>query len=88
MMQRLKKVFYFILGLYVVPELLSAILTTVLKIENHRFFAGYLAIIYLLVYFIFPVLYRGKIRENIPNKYLFYTLLYLPFAALFVLIYL
>ena len=42
---------------------------------------------YILVYFIFPFLYRGKVKEKIPNKYLFYLLLYLPFALLFVWIY-
>ena len=87
-MQRLKKAFLFILGFMVVPRFLSAVIMQALNREELDLLSGFFAIIYLLIYFSFPVLYRGKIREKIPNRYLFYVLLYLPFAALFVLIYL
>ena len=87
-MERLKKAFLFILGFMVVPRFLSAVIMQALNREELDLLSGFFAIIYLLIYFSFPVLYRGKIREKIPNRYLFYVLLYLPFAALFVLIYL
>ena len=88
MMQRLKKAFLFILGLMVVPRFLSAVIMRVLNREELDLLSGFFAIIYLLAYFSFPFLYRGKVKEKITNRYLFYGILYLPFIVLFVLIYL
>ena len=65
MMQRLKKAFLFILGLMVVPRFLSAVIMQALNREELDLLSGFFAIIYLLIYFSFPVLYRGKIREKI-----------------------
>ena len=87
-MQRLKKAFLFILGLMVVPRFLSAVIMRVLNREELDLLSGFFAIIYLLAYFSFPFLYRGKVKEKITNRYLFYGILYLPFIVLFVLIYL
>lgn len=88
MMQRLKKAFLFILGLMVVPRFLSAVIMRVMNREELDLLSGFFAIIYLLAYFSFPFLYRGKVKEKITNRYLFYGILYLPFIVLFVLIYL
>ena len=87
-MQRLKKAFLFILGLMVVPRFLSAVIMRGLNREELDLLSGFFAIIYLLAYFSFPFLYRGKVKEKITNRYLFYGILYLPFIVLFVLIYL
>jgi len=88
MMQRLKKAFLFILGLMVVPRFLSAVIMQALNREELDLLSGFFAIIYLLAYFSFPFLYRGRIKEKITNRYLFYGVIYLPFIVLFVLIYL
>ena len=88
MMQRLKKAFLFILGLMVVPHFLSAVIMHMLNREDLDLLSGFFAIIYLIAYFSFPFLYRGKIREKISNRYLFYAMLYLPFVVLFALLYL
>lgn len=86
-MQRLKKIVYFLVGLYLVPVIIGILLFWLLGHDDYRY-VDFWGCVYFLVYFIFPVLYRGKIREKIPNRYLFYVLLYLLFAALFVWIYL
>ncbi len=88
MMQRLKKAFLFILGLMVVPRFLSAVIMQALNREELDLLSGFFAIIYLLACFSFPFLYRGRIKEKITNRYLFYGVIYLPFIVLFVLIYL
>ena len=87
MMQRLRKAFLFILGLMVVPRFLSAVIMYALNRDELDLLSGFFAIIYLLAYFSFPFLYRGKVRKKITNRYMFYALLYLPFIVLFVLIF-
>ena len=86
-MQRLKKVFLFILGFVFVPFILGKIFSLVIGCEDYKGI-HFFGLVFFLIYVIFPFLYRGKIREKIPNRCLFYALLYLPFVALFVLIYL
>ena len=85
-MQRLKKAFLFILGLYIVPVFLGDVCAFIFGYSYFKDFAGYFVVVYFLVYFIFPFLYRGKIREKIPNRYLFYAMLYLLFSVLLVFI--
>lgn len=86
-MQRLKKVFLFILGIVIIPVILGKFLSWIVGCEDYQGI-NFFGLVFFLIYVIFPVLYRGKIREKIPNRYLFYVLLYLLFAALFVWIYL
>ena len=64
-MQRLKKAFLFILGLMVVPRFLSAVIMQALNREELDLLSGFFAIIYLIAYFSFPFLYRGKVKEKI-----------------------
>lgn len=86
-MKKLKKVFLFVLGGVLIPFILGKILSLVVGCEDYQGI-NFFGLVFFLIYFIFPVLYRGKVREKIPNRYLFYVLLYLPFVALFVWIYL
>ena len=85
---KIKKAFLFILGLMVVPLFLSAVIMQALNREELDLLSGFFAIIYLIAYFSFPFLYRGKVKEKITNKYLFYGVIYLPFIVLFILIHL
>lgn len=81
-MLNLKKICYFIIGLVFIPLVFSAIcafITTSDYEDNIDFFGG----MYLIVYLLFPLLYRGKLKNIIINKYVFYGLLYLPFIILF-----
>ena len=83
-MLNLKKICYFITGLVFIPLVFSAIcafITTSDYEDNIDFFWG----MYLIVYLLFPLLYRGRLQNIIKNKYVFYGLLYLPFILLFLL---
>ena len=80
-MLNLKKICYFIIGLVFIPLVFSAIcafITTFDYEDNIDFFGG----MYLIVYLLFPLLYRGKLKNIFINKYVFYGLLYLPFILL------
>lgn len=80
-MLNFKKICYFITGLVFIPLVFSAIcafITTSDYEDNIDFFGG----MYLIVYLLFPLLYRGKLKNIIINKYVFYGLLYLPFIIL------
>ena len=80
-MLNLKKICYFIIGLVFIPLVFSAIcafITTSDYEDNIDFFGG----MYLIVYLLFPLLYRGKLKNIFINKYVFYGLLYLPFILL------
>lgn len=80
-MLNLKEICSFIAGLIVVPfvfSLIFAFLTTSDYEDSIDFFWG----MYLIVYLLFPLLYRGKLKNIIINKYVFYGLLYLPFIIL------
>ncbi len=81
-MQKLKKVFYFILGLSMVPFLLSLPYAYILRADNLKEFKAYWFISYLLIYLIFPLLYQKNIKKRLPNKYAFYGILYLVFFIL------
>jgi len=86
-MQRLKKVFLFILGIVFIPVILGKFLSWIVRCEDYRGI-NFFELVFFLIYVIFPFLYRGKVKEKIPNKYLFYLLLYLPFVVFFVWMYL
>lgn len=86
-MKRLKKVFLFILGIVIIPVILGKFLSLIVGCEDYQGI-NFFGLVFFLIYVIFPFLYRGKVKEEIPNKYLFYVLLYLPFVVLFVWMYL
>lgn len=79
-----KKIGYFVLGLIVVPICVGLpflCFDTNTYEDSINFFGG----IYLLIYLLFPLLYRQNVQKILPNKYIFYILLYLPFFILFLL---
>lgn len=81
-MLNLKKICYFVSGLLLIPLVFSAICAFITASDyedNIDFFGG----MYLIVYLLFPLLYKGKLKNIITNKYVFYGLLYLPFIILF-----
>lgn len=81
-MLNLRKICYFIIGLIVIPfvfSLIFAFFTASDYEDSIDFFGG----MYLIVYLLFPLLYKGKLKNIITNKYVFYGLLYLPFIILF-----
>lgn len=81
-MPNLKKVFYFILGLSIVPFLFSFPYAYIFRADNLTEFKAYWFISYLLIYLIFPPLYQKNIKKRFPNKYTFYGILYLIFFIL------
>lgn len=85
-MQKLKKIIYFILGLLTIPYLIGLPLSVILQIDMDAI-VDYFGGVYLIVYVLFPLIYRQRIREYFPNKYLFFILLYLPFLILFLIHY-
>lgn len=81
-MQKLKKVFYFILGGSIIPFLLSFPYAYIFKADNLKEFKAYWFISYLLIYLFFPFLYQKNIKKRFSNKYAFYGILYLVFFIL------
>ncbi len=80
----MKKIFLFIIGFFLIPTILGSATAYLYNMENYETYVGYWGSIYLLVYILFPLIYRNKIKHKI-NKYTFYVLLY---SLLFVLTYL
>lgn len=70
-MQKLKKVFYFILGLSIIPFLLSLPYAYIFKADNLKEFKAYWFISYFLIYLFFHF-YIEKILKNVfPINMLF-----------------
>lgn len=86
-MHRLKKIFYFLAGLILFPVFVGLILFWGLGYDNDYRYVDFWGGAYFLVYLIFPLLYRGKVKEKIKNRYIFYALLYVPFILLFIVLY-
>lgn len=85
-MNRLKKIFYFLLGGIVIPVVLGRLLSLLLKCEEYEG-VNFFGVVYFFIYLIFPVLYGEKVKRLFPNKYVFYGVVYLPFIMLFVWLY-
>lgn len=81
-MQKLKKAFYFMLGLNVVPFLLSIPYAYILQADNLKEFWAYWFIAYFIIYLIFPLLYKENIQKHVPNRYAFYGIIYIVFFIL------
>lgn len=79
----MKKIFLFIIGFFLIPTILGSATAYLYNMENYETYVGYWGSIYLLIYILFPLIYK-KIKTKI-NKYLLYCLIY---SALFVLTYL
>lgn len=86
-MYRLKKIFYFLAGLILFPVIAGLILHWGFGYDDDYRYANFWGFAYFLVYLIFSFLYKGKVREKIPNRYIFYALLYIPFVLLFIVLY-
>jgi hypothetical protein len=84
-MHRVKKAFFFLLGLNVVPYFLGALMAKITGVDDFGVFAGFFLLVYLGIYFSFPHIYTAKMQKRFPNKYLMYAVLY---AGIFVVVYL
>ena len=83
-MAMLKKIAYFILGLFVVPLAVGLPFLS-FGARTYEDSIGFFGGVYLIIYLLFPLLYRKKLQKFIPNKYVFYGVLYIPFIILFLL---
>lgn len=82
-MTYLKKVVYFTVGVLLVPFILGLITLWLVGSEDYETFYGFWCGVYLLIYIFFPFVYRGKIAQKIPNKYVMYAILYSVMGILF-----
>lgn len=85
-MGRLKKIAYFVGGLFVIPLVLGRLLAVLLNCDDYvgiHFFG----LAYFIIYLIFPLFYNSKIGQYFHNRYAIYSILYLPFILLFVWLY-
>ena len=81
-MQRLKKAFLFILGLYIVPVFWGHISALIWGDSYFETFAGYFVVVYFLSYFLFYLLHKKCLLKRLSNKYVFYVILYFIFWIL------
>ncbi len=70
------------LGLSVFPFLLSIPYAYILQADNLKEFKAYWLIAYFIIYLIFPLLYKENIQKQVPNKYAFYSMIYIVFFIL------
>ena len=78
-MHKLRKAFLFILGISFFPLFLGNISALIFGDDYKKIFSGYFILVYLLVYFSFPFLYRKDVPKRFSNKYMFYAVQYLIF---------
>lgn len=78
----MKKIIFFIIGFFIVPMIMGGITAFVFNPQDYELYAGFWGSVYLLIYIIFPLLYRPKIKQKM-SKPAFYVLIY---AVLFILI--
>ena len=57
-----------------------------LKSEDYERYMGFWGSIYLLIYILFPVVYRSKVAEKVSNKYIMFLILYLIAAIILLLL--
>lgn len=84
-MINIKKIVYFTIGFLSVSFILGITTAILLKTEEYDLFAEVWGIIYLVIYLLFPIIYRGRIAEKVPNKYIIFVLLYLIAFMIFFL---
>ncbi len=77
----MKKIIFFIIGFFVVPMMMGGITAFIFTPQDYELFVGFWGSVYLLVYILFPLLYRPKIKQKM-GKMAFYTLIY---AVLFLI---
>ena len=81
-----KKIVYFTTGILMIPFTLGLITSWALKSENYERYMGFWGSIYLLIYILFPVVYRSKVAEKVSNKYIMFLILYLIAAIILLLL--
>lgn len=81
----MKKIFLFIIGFFLIPTILGSTTAYLFNLENYETYVGFWGSIYLLIYIIFPFIFRGKIKQSI-NKYIFYTVIYTLLFLIFCLL--
>ena len=74
-----KKILFFILGYIFIPIGLALTTSFLYKIVDFHTMVSYFQIVFLIVYFAFPILYRKDMPKRFPNKYMFYALQYFIF---------
>ena len=79
-MERAKKITLFIAGLLVIPAVVAFLTAFILKIDifEHAL-VECLCFDYVLTYILTPLLYRPRIQKYIPNKYIFFSLIFFVF---------
>ena len=77
----MKKIIFFIIGFFVVPMIMGSITAFVFTPQDYELYVGFWGSVYLLIYILFPLLYREKIKQKM-NKMAFYALIY---AVLFLI---
>ncbi len=87
-MNRLKKILYFTIGEIIFPFLGGVFNAVIFGNGAFEYFYKYFLLVYIVCYFLFAALYRGKVAAKFPNRYIFYGILYLPFEILGVWLYL
>ena len=83
-MDKVRKIFYFILGWFCVPVVLSLFTLFVLDFNKGISFWG---LVYLISYILFPLLYKNNISKKFPNKYVFYGVMYIVLAVILGVLY-
>ena len=63
----MKKIFLFIIGFFLIPTILGSTTAYLFNLENYETYVGFWGSIYLLIYIIFPFIFRGKIKQSILN---------------------
>lgn len=81
----MKRIIFFIIGFFLIPAILGYITAYLFNPENYETYVGFWGSIYLIVYIIFPFIFRGKIKQ-FTNKYILYTLIYALLFLIFSLL--
>ena len=63
----MKKIMFFIIGFFIVPMIMGGITAFVFNPQDYELYAGFWGSVYLLIYIIFPLLYRPKIKQKMSN---------------------
>lgn len=71
----MKKIILFIIGLICIPPILGYLTTYMSNNPECEVYTGFWGVLYLFIYILFPLLYKGKIKQAM-NRYAFYALLY------------
>lgn len=83
-MTRLKKIFFFVLGFFLVPTILGSLMAF-LRHQDFEFAINFFGGAYLFLYIFFNHFYNENVQKKISNKYCFYLILYIPFILLYCL---